>query len=249
MTDQRVILAIDDDIDICELISATAEANGLRCIATSDVDTFLRSIDADTSLILLDLMMPGIDGIQLLRQLGNLHCTAAIVLMSGVGKRIIESARELALAHGLTTVSHLQKPFRVIELEEFFARQVPTATTSAPTPRPQIKITDKDLRTAIKRREFIAYYQPQIDIVRGHMVGMEALARWQHPRLGLVYPDTFVPVAEREGLMRLLTLGVLEIALAQQHEWKEAGLTVPMACRLHRTQGNGRQHPRQHGQH
>ena len=215
MTADRVILAIDDDIDICELISATAEAKGLRCIATTDVAVFLDSITPDTSLIMLDLKMPGVDGIELLRQLGDQHCKAGIVLMSGVGKRIMETAQELAHAHGLTMVGQLLKPFRVHQLEELFDRQSKEIVSSVPIPLAGIPMRNEDFRNAIQRNEFVVYYQPQIDIARGTVVGLEALARWQHPKLGLIFPGQFIKRFEELALIDQLGWIVAERAMSE----------------------------------
>jgi diguanylate cyclase len=89
-----------------------------------------------------------------------------------------------------------------------------------------------DLRLAVGTDQLFLHYQPKRSIKDGSFAGVEALVRWQHPRLGLLAPDEFVPLAEREGLMRALTLYVLDRALSQQREWSLAGEVVPMAVNL-----------------
>ena len=101
-----------------ELVSAAAQALGFQCTVTTDSITFMENLTPETTLVLLDLMMPGLDGIELLRLLGRRKCKAGIVLMSGVGKRTIESAAQYAQVLGLSIIGHLQKPFRLEELEE-----------------------------------------------------------------------------------------------------------------------------------
>jgi EAL domain-containing protein (putative c-di-GMP-specific phosphodiesterase class I)/FixJ family two-component response regulator len=209
------ILAIDDDSDICELISATAEANGLRCIATSDPVVFFDALTSDTSLIVLDLMMPGIDGVELLRLLGQRRCKADIVLISGVGKRIIETAEELAHAHGFSTVGHLQKPFRVADLEEIFKKHAQAIAKPIRRARSSIPVDEKDLRGAIERDEFVLHYQPQINIATGNVTGLEALVRWQHPERGLIFPDDFIARVEELGLIDRLSWLVFNRGLAE----------------------------------
>jgi len=118
MVFKQRILVIDDDGDLGEVVTATAQAMGFQCVATTDVKRFLDNLGSDTSLILLDLLMPETDGIQLLRLLGKRKCKAGIVLMSGVGKRTVESAEQLAHVLGLSIVGHLHKPFQLGELEE-----------------------------------------------------------------------------------------------------------------------------------
>ena len=185
------ILAIDDDSDICDLICATAEERGLLCSATTSAEKFLEAISPATSLLLIDLIMPEMDGVELLRRLGERGCKVNIVLMSGVGKRIMEVAEELAHAHGLTTVGHLQKPFRAAELEAILEKHGRSAGAPAAPPRSRVAIEDADVRRAIDEKEFILHYHPQIDIASGNVVGIEALARWQHPKLGIDFSGRF----------------------------------------------------------
>jgi diguanylate cyclase (GGDEF)-like protein len=79
---------------------------------------------------------------------------------------------------------------------------------------------ESDLRTALARREFFLHYQPIYDLVRGSVVGVEALLRWDHPDRGLVPPGQFVPVAEETGLMVSLGQWVLTTACHQLRQWR-----------------------------
>ncbi|MGZ3253347.1 MAG: putative bifunctional diguanylate cyclase/phosphodiesterase [Burkholderiaceae bacterium] len=81
-----------------------------------------------------------------------------------------------------------------------------------------------DLRRAIERKEFVLHYQPQIDLMTGHIVGAEALIRWQHPEWGLVYPGKFIGVAEDTGLIQPMGEWVLREACRQNKAWQSAGL-------------------------
>src|ERR1035441_10403632 len=104
MTDEQRILVVDDEIDVGEFVCAAAQAMGFDCTATTDAKTFLDKLTPDTTLILLDLMMPEMDGVELLRMLSLQKSKAGIVLMSGVGKRVMETAEQLAQVHGLSIV-------------------------------------------------------------------------------------------------------------------------------------------------
>jgi diguanylate cyclase (GGDEF)-like protein len=92
--------------------------------------------------------------------------------------------------------------------------------------------TIEDLRVALDRDELVLHYQPKIDPRTHKVVGVEALVRWAHPAHGLLYPDTFLPLAEQTGLMRQLTMVVLQTALRQDQAWRRAGLDLPVAVNL-----------------
>jgi EAL domain-containing protein (putative c-di-GMP-specific phosphodiesterase class I) len=83
---------------------------------------------------------------------------------------------------------------------------------------------ESGLRQGIERNELLLHYQPKVDIATGRIVGAEALVRWQHPDLGMMPPDAFIPIAEESGLIVRLSAWVLEAALEQTRAWAAAGL-------------------------
>jgi len=89
-----------------------------------------------------------------------------------------------------------------------------------------------ELRRGLENKELVLFYQPKADIKTGKVTSVEALLRWQHPEHGLTFPDDFIPLAEHTGLIRPLTLYVLNEALAQCHQWQEQGLTLNIAVNL-----------------
>jgi len=87
---------------------------------------------------------------------------------------------------------------------------------------------ESSLRRAVERGEFTIYYQPQVAINDGYVVGTEALVRWQHPELGLVLPTEFIPMAESTGLIVKLGEWVMNTACAQAKTWQNEGLLPHM---------------------
>lgn len=89
-----------------------------------------------------------------------------------------------------------------------------------------------ELRVAIQKGQLVLHYQPQLNLASGEISAVEALVRWPHPRLGLVTPLKFLPVAEEAGLMRALTTWVLENALAQCVTWRRAGRRISVSVNV-----------------
>jgi predicted signal transduction protein with EAL and GGDEF domain len=89
-----------------------------------------------------------------------------------------------------------------------------------------------DLRKAVQDGAVVVWVQPQVDARDGRLLGVEALARWDHPELGEVPPTTFVAVAERGGLMAQLTAHVLEQSLVLVSGWSRAGLRIPISVNV-----------------
>jgi diguanylate cyclase (GGDEF)-like protein len=89
-----------------------------------------------------------------------------------------------------------------------------------------------ELRRAIDHQQLVLHYQPKVDAHTGQMLGVKALVRWQHPERGLIPPNDFIPLAERTGLISPLTHYVLDAALHQCHEWRQAGHELAIAVNV-----------------
>jgi diguanylate cyclase (GGDEF)-like protein len=90
----------------------------------------------------------------------------------------------------------------------------------------------EELRTAVTGGELVLHYQPQLDLHQGEVVGVEALVRWQHPRLGMIPPLKFLPMAEEAGLMGAVTEWVLSQALRQCADWRAGGRNLTVAVNI-----------------
>ena len=123
MSRTKEILVIDDNEDIGEVVRAVAERAKMSCTVTTSVDAFLAALTAETDLIFLDMKMPEMNGREMMELLAVHHCSAGIVLMSGLGSSVLGAAEGYGRGLGLKMVGTLPKPFRVAELSELLRKQ------------------------------------------------------------------------------------------------------------------------------
>lgn len=94
-------------------------------------------------------------------------------------------------------------------------------------------ILERDIHRALERKEFVVYYQPQVNVDKGQIVGMEALVRWQHPHRGLISPVEFLPFAEETRMITSIDEMVLHTVCLQNKAWMDKGFNpVPVAVNL-----------------
>ena len=220
------ILLLDDDAFALRLAAHQLAKLGFHDVTTLDrPEEALERLERDVAefeLILLDLQMPGIDGIEFVRHLARLRYTGGVALISGEDERILHTAHRLASAHDLKVLGALHKPISPAQLESLLGATSNGARAGARAPRKSYAA--ERLAKAIAQGELLNVYQPQVELATGAVVGTETLVRWQHPEDGMVFPDQFIPLAEEHGLIDDLTRAVLEPAIVQAHAWEQQGL-------------------------
>ncbi len=220
------LLVVDDEPTICELVAAAAEEIGFEVVAAYSAEQFMDAYAGfQPTLILLDLNMPGTDGVTHLKFLAENGCQARVLLLSGVDNRTLASAERIGRDQGLNMLGNLQKPVRIATLMDIFEQVYEV----------HHPITEKDLERAIDENQLTVHYQPKIQIGAencGQCIGVEALVRWRHPNDGLLYPDRFIPLAEQSGLIIPMTEFVLTETLRQLKNWRNEGLELTAAVNL-----------------
>jgi EAL domain-containing protein (putative c-di-GMP-specific phosphodiesterase class I) len=139
-------------------------------------------------------------------------------------QRVLVSARQLGDQLGLKMLGTLQKPAMIEDIEALLVKHV----------QPGRRITIEDLRRAVEEHELIVHYQPKLVRSGGdwQVRSAEALVRWRHPQLGLLFPGEFLPLAEKSGLIINVTDFVLTDAIRQIGHWRQRGLDLGAAVNL-----------------
>ncbi len=210
---QNRLLVIDDEGGICEFVGEVAADLRFDVRLTTRVDEFRSELAGfRPSVIVMDLQMPDIDGVELLRELAAEGCGASVILMSGMDSRVLSTAEHLGKSLGLKMSGVLPKPIMLEDLEAMLDKALSSAR----------RITAADLEFALDSRQIHVYYQPKARrIGNGWRVdAAEALVRWRHPRFGLMLPDEFIPLAERTGLIGALSDFVFKEVASQIRTWQ-----------------------------
>jgi len=225
------LIVIDDEPDLACLVGDVAEQAGFSVEQYNNAGLFIEQYDKRADVIVLDLMMPGLDGVEVIRFLAGIDCDTQLILISGFDSGVLHSAQKLATEQGLNFSGSLNKPFRNDDLRKLLSELSITVKSAAH--RVSIETPPaSELLDALKNNELLLHYQPKVGLNGYSVTAVEALVRWQHPVYGLLGPDLFIPVAEEHGLIDDLTWVVLEQAMAQCRSWSDQGLTVHMAVNM-----------------
>ena len=217
------LLVVDDEPSIGRLVRKIAEGIGFEVLLTEDPIVFAKTArEWRPSVIILDLKIPGTDGIELLRGLAADNCAAHIVLTSVIDDKVLEAAQQLGRDRGLNMGALLHKPIRIDILERLLR---------ALKPVPKTLLAD-DLGEGIAAGQLFLEYQPKLDCRLGRITGVEALVRWRHPVHGIVRPDQFVALAEESDLIRSLTDWVIVEATKQAAAWQAERLGLVVAINM-----------------
>ena len=234
-------IVVDDDPTICEFVTAIAVNHGLAVTSAMDPRDFKAAYTEDLDLIFLDLYMPSIDGIELLRFLADSQSQAMIVIMSAMEEDIVAAAENISTDHGLRTLGALRKPLspkKLISMIDHFKSMAATdsykadAAQGMPRGGSDELPSLKELRDVIANRRLEIFYQPKVSLGERRASGAEALVRWKHPVKGFIPPDYFVPFAEKYELIDDLTKVVVESVFAFYQEWQPIYAPIHISINL-----------------
>lgn len=216
------VLVLDDDAELGQLIGELARRAGYAATVTQDAEQFQEALGRSRpDLIVLDLQMPGRDGIEILRDLAADGATAGILLASGMDKRTIASAEHFGRQSGLNMIGTVHKPFS----PEMLIGKLAAAQEATR------RLGIEDLERSLRNGEMSLHYQPVVRRIKSgawHAESVEALLRWQHPSLGLLVPAQFLRLiqSDRGALMQRLTDFVFERGIEQLRVWQGTGVHI-----------------------
>jgi len=229
------IVVVDDDKFQLKLLSHQLSMVGYKNVtAFDDGQTALDHLagqSLDSTVVILDLNMPNMDGLEFLQKLQQANFTGALLLVSGEDERVLQSAETLASSYDLWVLGHLNKPVQQDQLQKYLKLLAAQKEKTLVGEKKYIYEAAR-LKEAIADGELSNFYQPKVRIDTGELVGVEALVRWEHPADGLILPDSFVDLAEENELIDSIAQQVLSDALKDSKTWKEEGIDITVAVNI-----------------
>jgi EAL domain-containing protein (putative c-di-GMP-specific phosphodiesterase class I)/ActR/RegA family two-component response regulator len=220
------LLVVDDDSEVGAFFGQVGEDLGFETKVLLDPNQFAQTVlDFSPTVLLLDLQMPGRDGIELLRELSTLDRRPKVLIASGLDSRVLTTASELGISMGVDVAGAFCKPIALDELEVLLVRL-----------KSQKKVVSAaGLRQAIDNGQLVVHYLPKATFKgpgRWIIEGAEALVRWEHPEYGLLYPRDFIGIAEETGLITEVTDFVFRASMEQARVWFANGLYMELGVNL-----------------
>ncbi len=230
------VLVLDDDKFMLEFVSHLLRELGVNeVLVAEDGKAGLFVLSAQVTavdLLICDIEMPGMDGIEFLRNIADQSYSGKIVLFSGVDPDLLKATERLANVRGLNVIGTLAKPVTVGSLATILEQLASPVRRNIDPARMRQILNVEEIKQALLADHFDLFYQPKVAVSSGHVTSVECLARWRHAHYGYVSPDSFIPVIEQCGLINEFTRRILTKSAQQLDVWLQQGLDLKISVNV-----------------
>jgi len=191
---------------------------------------FLSRADPPVDIVVSDLDMPQMDGMELIRHMGETGRAISLIVMSALERSLVASVEQMARAYGVNLLGAIEKPASAKKLAALIALH--GRAVDARDEAPAAPISDEEIDHALSTEAFEAFFQPKVEMRTGAVKGAEAIARWRHPVHGIIAPEAFIARLEAAGRIQGLTDRILDSAAFNCRLWRKSGLDATVSVNL-----------------
>ncbi|MDB5798718.1 MAG: sensor hybrid histidine kinase [Paucimonas sp.] len=181
-------------------------------------------------IVISDLEMPGMDGMEFVRHLGETGRRVSVILASALEPKLLASVATMTEEYSVNLLGVIEKPLTAEKLVPLI--RLHQLTRLEPVRPAPLAFSLDQIVAGLENDEFEPFFQPKIELVTGQVIGAEALARWRHPKYGLIAPSAFIALLEDNGLIDELTWVMLRKAAAFSKEWRATGVDATVSVNL-----------------
>lgn len=229
------VLVVDDDPVVLMQMQQMLTGIGIAEVLTASngVDALWQMNRRQTppDVVVCDLNMPEMDGVEMIRRFGQSGFRGALILMSGADEQLLATVSNLAQLQGLSVLGEVHKPATPQQMISLLQASLPDRVALQPAGGPSV-LTPQAILAGIHNGEFGIWFQPKVRADTLEPVGVEALARWQQADGSHVSPALFIVAAERAGIIGQLSAVLLDTALRDGARLHRAGHALSIALNL-----------------
>ena len=194
----------------------------LRCFQDSFTPT--------VNVAIIDLDLPGMDGLELIRNLAQQQCRARVIIVGKQSSNLLFSVETMAQAYGIDLLGTIAKPIYPQKLEALLDNYVPPALASSKKKGPTF--TFSEVGIGLQARQFEPFFQPKIELETGQVKGLETFARWRHPEHGMLGPVAFIDALEQNNRIDFLDWSMIEKSVEGCRRFHDQGIPISISINL-----------------
>ncbi len=232
-------LIVDDDADQRYLVGRTLNKMGMSNVVEASSGRAALAVlgkgGEPIDVVISDLQMPDVDGMELIRRIGEKAFPVSVILVSALDDVLLGSAATMTQAYGVRIIGTIEKPVTREKLFTVLRHYLPHHAVVESSLDKAFPIEPDQVLAGIAAGQFEPFFQPKVDLASGRVVGAEALARWRHPAYGLLGPETFLPPLARAGYLDELSWIMLALSALEAGRWRSAGLHLSVSVNVSAT--------------
>ena len=228
------LVAEADNAQRAGLVEMLGRLGATRVTDVPDGHMALRTFQAGFTprvhVAIIDLALPGMDGLELIRNLASLESGISLIVTGAQPANLLFSVETLAQVYGIDLLGSVSKPVTAAKLKPLIDNYAPRAEPDAGEATP--RFTFAEIGSGLQKRQFEPFFQPKIELATGQVKGLEAFARWRHPEHGLLGPSSFIDALVQNNRIDFLDWSMIELSVERCRWLHDQGTPISISINL-----------------